>query len=175
MLTDGRFTGCLGAPNLSNGRRRTITRASASTVLLTFLLSLPCLAQTSPRGMASIRVENFGRVNDQYYRGAQPTSRDYADLAALGIKTVIDLRKGNVADEEARVRQAGMTFAHLPMSASAPPPEDLVVRFLQLVTNSANQPVFVHCERGQDRTGALTAIYRLTHDHWTLDRVYAEM
>jgi tyrosine-protein phosphatase SIW14 len=61
------------------------------------------------------------------------------------------------------------------MSASTPPPEDLVTRFLQLVADRANQPVFVHCERGQDRTGALTAIYRLTHDHWTLDRVYAEM
>ncbi len=74
MPTDCRLTRCSDAPNLSNGRRRMISRASASTVLLTALLSLPCLAQTSPRGTASIRVENFGRVNDQYYRGAQPNT-----------------------------------------------------------------------------------------------------
>ena len=41
--------------------------------------------------LANIRIDNFGRVNDNYYRGAQPKGRDFADLAAAGVKTVIDL------------------------------------------------------------------------------------
>lgn len=39
-----------------------------------------------------INVENFGKVTDFYYRGAQPGEADYEQLSALGIKTVIDLR-----------------------------------------------------------------------------------
>jgi hypothetical protein len=36
---------------------------------------------------SSIRIYNFGRVDPNYYRGAQPKGRDYSDLAALGVKT----------------------------------------------------------------------------------------
>jgi hypothetical protein len=32
----------------------------------------------------------FGRVNANYYRGAQPEGQDYNDLAALGVKTIIN-------------------------------------------------------------------------------------
>jgi hypothetical protein len=32
----------------------------------------------------AIRIDNFGQVNANYFRGAQPKGRDYADLAALG-------------------------------------------------------------------------------------------
>ena len=41
---------------------------------------------------AECDVENFGKVNEHYYRGAQPEARQYEQLATLGIKTIIDLR-----------------------------------------------------------------------------------
>src|SRR6266542_1419505 len=42
---------------------------------------------------ASVDIENFGKVNDHFYRGAQPKGRNYEQLAALGIKTIVDLRE----------------------------------------------------------------------------------
>ena len=38
-------------------------------------------------------VENFGKVNDNYYRGSQPDAEGLTELKRLGIKSVIDLRK----------------------------------------------------------------------------------
>ena len=47
--------------------------------------------------------------------------------------------------------------------------------FLKLVNDPANQPVFVHCAGGRHRTGAMSAIYRITHDGWSADQAYLEM
>ena len=58
----------------------------------------------------SISIDNFGQVNDNYYRGAQPDGRDYADLAALGVKTVIDLQQDGSPAEGQLVEGAGMKF-----------------------------------------------------------------
>src|SRR5204862_1143990 len=112
-----------------------------------------------------------------YYRGAQPEDRDYSDLAALGVKTVIDLTANGEADEQEQgmVESAGMKFHRIPMTTSNRPADAAVAEFLKLVTDHANQPVFVHCQGGRHRTGAMTAVYRMTEDGWTADRAYAEM
>jgi hypothetical protein len=39
---------------------------------------------------------------------------------------------------------------------------------------AGNQPVFVHCKRGADRTGALIAVYRVSHDGRTAERALEE-
>src|SRR6185312_1013703 len=41
---------------------------------------------------ATIKIKNFGQMDERFYRGAQPKEKDYKALAALGVKTVIDLR-----------------------------------------------------------------------------------
>jgi tyrosine-protein phosphatase SIW14 len=43
------------------------------------------------------------------------------------------------------------------------------------VNDPSNLPVYVHCQGGRHRTGAMTAVYRLTHDNWTADQAYGEM
>src|SRR3712207_7141995 len=48
------------------------------------------------------------RSNDNYYRGAQPTERQHAQLRRIGIKTVIDLRAEGNADAAERAREAGL-------------------------------------------------------------------
>lgn len=34
---------------------------------------------------------------------------------------------------------------------------------------------YVHCSHGQDRTGLVIAVYRVTHDHWTKAQAEKEM
>jgi protein tyrosine phosphatase (PTP) superfamily phosphohydrolase (DUF442 family) len=122
----------------------------------------------------TIHISNFARVNDSYYRGGQPEGRDYQELAALGIRTVIDL-KHDGAVESAVVRETGMRFYSIPMTTASAPSLAAVQQFLSLVNDPANQPVYVHCQGGRDRTGLMTAIYRVTHDGWPVVRAYSEM
>jgi len=50
-----------------------------------------------------------------------------------------------------------------------------VVRFLRFVTDEKRQPVFVHCQHGADRTGMMTAIYRVVVEGWSKEDAVAEM
>jgi protein tyrosine phosphatase (PTP) superfamily phosphohydrolase (DUF442 family) len=125
--------------------------------------------------LANIRIENFGQINPNYYRGAQPEGQDYEDLAALGIRTVIDLTKDGRADEAGMVKGAGMTFIRIPLTTTDRPSDQAVADFLKIVTDPASQPVYVHCQGGRHRTGTMTAVYRMTVDGWTADQAYAEM
>jgi len=125
--------------------------------------------------LSNIRIDNFGQVDTGYYRGAQPDGRDYRDLAALGVKTVIDLQRDGESSEQLQVEQAGMTFHRIPMTTHEPPTSDQIAQFLRIVTDSASQPVYVHCAGGRHRTGVMSAVYRMENDGWTADRAFAEM
>lgn len=122
-----------------------------------------------------ISIDNFGKVNTNYYRGAQPDGRDYADLAALGVKTVIDLQRDGSATEQKLVEAAGMTFHRIPMTTRQNPTKDQLTLFMKLVNDPANQPVYVHCAGGRHRTGVMTAVYRMQHDSWNADQAFKEM
>jgi tyrosine-protein phosphatase SIW14 len=126
--------------------------------------------------ISRIRIDNFGRINAHYYRGAQPEDRDYEDLAALGIKTIVNLTSADAQrDEPARTRQAGMKYFQIPMTMHHAPTSAEVSEFLKIVNDPANQPVFVHCVGGRHRTGVMTAVYRMNQDGWSADQAFREM
>jgi uncharacterized protein (TIGR01244 family) len=148
----------------------------AALAALVSLLALSSVTIPAPRTQTSgVSIENFGKVNDHYYRGSQPTQEEVAQLKKLGIKTVIDLRKDLVPEAGNWVRAAGMQYYNIPLKASKPATDEQTDYFLSLVNNPANWPVFVHCKGGRHRTGALTAVYRITHDGWTADQAFREM
>jgi len=122
-------------------------------------------ASAAVADISRIRIGNFGRLNATYYRGEQPEGRDYADLAVLGIKTVIDLQAdGDNYDEQALVEAARMTFVRIPMTTHVEPTAEQLSQFLQIVNDPAQQPVYVHCKGGKHRTGVMTAVYRMEQD-----------
>ena len=132
-------------------------------------------ATTHSQALAQVRIDNFGEISDSYYRGAQPKAADYPALAALGVKTVIDLTKDGRDDEQGLVEAAGMKFHRIPMTTTDRPSEESIAEFLSIVNDPANQPVYVHCQGGRHRTGTMTAVYRMTQDHWTATQAYDEM
>ena len=123
----------------------------------------------------SIDIYNFAKVNDGYYRGGQPLGDDYADLAAIGVKTVINLTNDEDGREEEKVmvEKYGMTYLHLPMSTRKPPTEQEIATFLAAV--EAEGTVYVHCVGGRHRTGVMTAVYRMTKDGLSGDEAFKEM
>jgi tyrosine-protein phosphatase SIW14 len=50
-----------------------------------------------------------------------------------------------------------------------------VEKAVSLMADPANRPVFVHCLRGQDRTGVVVAAYRMEVDGWALPEAEKEM
>jgi protein tyrosine/serine phosphatase len=130
---------------------------------------------TANAALSAIRIDNFGRVNDEYYRGGQPAGDDFKALSNLGVKMVIDLAAEGDSAEEANARAAGMHFVRIPMTTHQVPTPAMITQFLSLVSDPANQPVYVHCMGGRHRTGVMTAIYRMTLEQWNAARAFQEM
>jgi protein tyrosine/serine phosphatase len=130
------------------------------------LLALPMLASEATG------IKNFAKVDDHVYRGGQPSSEGWKYLASTGIKVVIDLRAadGLAKKEEQEVTAAGMKFINVPMTGLTPPTEAQIVRILAILEDANSGPVFVHCMRGADRTGAVIAAYHINHDKWDNER-----
>ena len=135
---------------------------------------VPIAAQSST-APAPISIKNFGKVNDNYYRGSQPDASQFEDLKRLGIKTVIDLRKDRVEEASKWARAAGLEYVNIPLTTKRAATEEQTAEFLKLVNDPAKLPVYVHCKGGRHRAGQMTAIYRITNDGWTADQAYQEM
>ncbi|HEV3216797.1 MAG TPA: dual specificity protein phosphatase family protein [Vicinamibacterales bacterium] len=150
-----------------------LNKTAARNYALWLVLGLSLVAPVA--AATPVKIDNFGKVNDNYYRGGQPKGRDFADLKALGVKLVIDLAEEGDRSEGANVEAAGMKFVRIPLTTGDAPPRAAIDQFLKLVNDPANQPVYVHCMGGRHRTGALTAVYRMTEDGWTADQAFSEM
>ena len=151
----------------------------AALAILVPVLGLTCAAPPKPtaatRPLAVPRdlpgLPNFARVSEALYRGAQPTREGFQRLREMGVTTVVDLRGKSHRDE---LEGLGLKYIHIPSSA-AHIEEQKVIQFLRIVQDPANQPVFVHCERGADRTGAYVAAYRMVEQDWSAHDARAEL
>src|SRR5206468_148068 len=95
-----------------------------------FSLSQYC-PYASPDKLSNIQIKNFGCINEGLYRGAQPKEQDYADLAAMGVKTIIDLQRDGKDGEQALVEAQGMKFYRIGMSDKSEPSAEQAELFLK--------------------------------------------
>ncbi len=117
-------------------------------------------------------LDNFAKVSDILYRGAQPEKDGFPKLKELGIKTIISLRAKHPDDEY--IKGLGFNYFNIPINTWSLNNKD-VARFLNIVTDKANQPVFVHCQHGSDRTGTMVAVYRVYAQKWKADEAMKEL
>jgi tyrosine-protein phosphatase SIW14 len=135
-----------------------------------------CSADISSSKLMAGQIANFDVVSKGVWRGAAPSPQGLESLAQSGVKTIIDLRLTGLGtiDEESRARELGLKYVHIPLGYRGPSLPKLA-QFMKVVNNPANQPVFVHCRYGADRTGTLIGCFRVLHDHWTFSQAYSEM
>jgi protein tyrosine/serine phosphatase len=116
------------------------------------------------------------QVNPNLYRGGQPKEGGIDLLKQMGIKTIINLRDSDEQSksEEGEAKALGMKYFNIPLPNFDRPDNKIVSEILSLITSAENQPVFVHCRRGSDRTGTIIALYRIDYDGWTGDLAKAE-
>ena len=155
---------------------RSIFAKISATIAIVLALGTAAFAKRhSDPAFSNIKIRNFGKMDDRFYRGAQPDESDYKDLKALGVKTVIDLTDSPTSYEKRDVEALGMKYVNIPMSDSSTPKDDQINAFLKLVNDPATGTMFVHCAGGRHRTGVMGAVYRFNVNHWTLDQAYTEM
>ena len=119
----------------------------------------------------------FHRLNANYMRGAEPASGGIETLTQLGVRTVVDLRSiyDHTDDAGVAAEQAGLRYYWLPLGVWNPATDAQAREFVALVTDESKGPFYVFCDDGLHRTGEMSAIYRVAHDHWSVERALKEM
>lgn len=108
-------------------------------------------------------LENCFRVSVDLYRCDQPDEKNIADLKALGIGSILNLRQYHT-DSKA-FEQAGFKLLLHRIETDEISVDDLVAALRLFRT--APKPVMVHCWHGSDRTGSVVAAYRIVFQNWT--------
>jgi protein tyrosine/serine phosphatase len=142
---------------------------------LILALSVLSFAKTNVSSFPDIKIDNFGQMDEHFYRGSRPKPEEFKNLAALGIKTIIDLTDNSREREKPAVEAAGMRYVNIPIVDKAYPSMEQAIEFLKIANDPATGKFYVHCAGGRHRTGVMGAVYRFNHDHWNFDQAYAEM
>ncbi len=143
----------------------------AAVVAAATITALPVFSKELPSVLP-----NFHQLSPKLMRGGQPSDIGLQELKLHGIKTIVDLRLTGTgtAREQAICKKLELKYINFPTSFAAPE-KSKVEAFLRTVSDPDNEPVYVHCRFGADRTGMMMAIYRVVVQKWSFDRAYTEM
>ena len=127
----------------------------------------------STRQVTSTRdLPNFRFVTRSVMRGGQPTEEGLRRLAYdYNVNTILSFRRNQRHNDWERsiAESLGMTFINIPMYHKEMQSINKIDMCLDIIADKTNQPIFVHCYLGKDRTGLIFAAYRIKYDNWNFD------
>jgi tyrosine-protein phosphatase SIW14 len=123
-----------------------------------------------------VPIRNFSRVSGTVFRGAEPGLAGVDFVRSLGVRTVIDLRKAGFGTETEQewAQHRGLEYFNLDLGYLSIP-EHVTAAMLAILLHPSYQPVFLHCNDGLDRTGAMVAILRIAVEGWPLNWAVSEL
>jgi protein tyrosine phosphatase (PTP) superfamily phosphohydrolase (DUF442 family) len=146
-------------------------------LLVAAIAALPACGTVPAKASPNDPSGNFAQVAAGVYRGGRPDQPGVAVLVKMGVKTIIDLENDDaaIAAERGWAQADGLNFVSRPMNGLATPDDAEVNDILARINDPANQPVFVHCMQGKDRTGLIIALYRVIEEGWPPAKAHDEM
>ena len=163
--------------SLTAGRRLSEAHSILEALCAAFLISVQFASCHHGMGPAPLPVARFERFAPGIYRGHAPQAPDFSALKEMGIKTILNLRTApwDIYPEQRRAEAAGLKVINQPMSVFYPPHDDQLRKILEAMIDPANQPIYIHCKLGLDRTGYIAGMYRIYVEGWDPWLAYAEM
>lgn len=117
--------------------------------------------------------KNFRRVEGEIYAGGTPDANFLSFFKRnLNGNAVLSLDAGVAAQIAPIVKQLGMQHFIIPLEASMTHVTDDLKHLITSIRNgllTSNQPIYVHCLHGRDRTGFTIALHRVMKDGWSCD------
>jgi protein tyrosine phosphatase (PTP) superfamily phosphohydrolase (DUF442 family) len=118
-------------------------------------------------------ARNLYEIAPQLYRSMQPEQTDVPRLQSLGIRTIINFRAFH-RDEEV-IQMPGVKFVQIPMKTWWIGNEQIVAALRAIEAARKDGPVLIHCQHGADRTGVVSAMYRIIEQGWSREQASQEL
>ncbi|MDF0718252.1 dual specificity protein phosphatase family protein [Muricauda sp. 334s03] len=138
-----------------------------------FILFFVVIGYAQKNEALKIESRNFKRlykISDGLYRSEQPSRKGFLELDAIGVKSVLNLRRGK--NDNKKATGLDLDLQQLKLKAKEMDKDDLI-HALDII-NTSEKPVLVHCWHGSDRTGAIVAAYRIVFENWSKEDAIAE-
>jgi protein tyrosine phosphatase (PTP) superfamily phosphohydrolase (DUF442 family) len=118
-------------------------------------------------------VPNLHEITPTLYRSAQPERGGFTALEQRGIKTILSLRANH--RDEPLAKGTALILLRVPINTWNIREKDVVAALRHLRQAEKNGPVLLHCQHGADRTGMISALYRILYQGWSKEAAIAEM
>jgi tyrosine-protein phosphatase SIW14 len=119
--------------------------------------------------MTGTTLKNFYKLDGRVYRSAQPDDEEIEELATYGIKEILNLRHYH----KDKVGNTGIIPHQIKIDAGSIN-NIQVIEALRIIKNSKG-PVLIHCWHGSDRTGTVSAMYRIVFQGWSREDALTEL
>lgn len=126
-------------------------------------------------------IRNFKKIDEFVYRGGQPTKDQLFDLKKEGVSCIINFRTLFVPFinfvEEEECKKLEINNISIPLISKNGPSEKNISDFFEITdkTRAENQKTFIHCAWGKDRTGIMSALYKVKYGLDNINNCAKEM
>jgi protein tyrosine/serine phosphatase len=107
------------------------------------------------------------------YRSAQLTKKDVATVQALGVKTVVSLRKFH--RDDVLLKDSGIKIKRIGINTWSVGDKHVVAALKTIRAAEKEGTVLLHCQHGADRTGLVSAMYRIVFQQWSKEAALEEL
>lgn len=129
-------------------------------------------------GILRIHWHNFAKFAPGAYRSNHPNHKRFQAYAAMGIKTVVNLRgpakQPHYLFEVESCEALGLKLVNCQMAARRAPRVEELKQLLDAFA-TIERPFLIHCKSGADRTGLAAALYQMLYEGVPLDEAKKQL
>jgi tyrosine-protein phosphatase SIW14 len=125
-------------------------------------------------------VPNLYKLTNNLYRSGRPNKEGIEQLidpdVGIGIKTIINLE--DFHKDTPPTTASHLRIERVPMNAGEEDSKVIdkdVIKVMKILSNQKDGPFLIHCLYGSDRSGLMSAMYRIICQKWSKDKAIDEM
>lgn len=115
---------------------------------------------------------NLYEITPTLYRSRQPDAAAQPLLKKLGVVTVVDFIKES---DSKWLSDPAVAQVQIPLQTVHIDDADMIQSLRAIQAAQEKGPVLIHCKHGQDRTGLVSAMYRIVVQGWSKQAALDEM
>lgn len=118
---------------------------------------------------------NLYQIDEKLFRSQQLEEKEYELLRELQVETIISLRFFDRDEDEEVFAGKGLELVNIPLKTWNIKAEEVAKVLWEIEKYQKEGAVLVHCYHGADRTGIVSAMYRVIYQNWTLEEAKREL